>query len=513
MLKKNFLKSSYSIFIALVLFVVLMPISDVKQQNVEAATTYNVLFPVNNGCKIAYYYGYTKEYGGTHRGLDIHGSKDFTIYAAHDGKVTRAVNTCPHTDYGKKGGPCPCSSTITYGNYIYIKDENAKVLYVYGHLLQNSLLVKVGDTVKAGQPIATMGSSGYSTGRHLHFEMRTSADDKLINTNPTKATGTYSYYGNVTYSNGPYSKQTSAYTYTDIPEKTYYIKNSSTNTYINASSATNGGAVSLAAKQTTNSFKMKIAGKNYGGCYITPAVSTDFVLNPWTDFPADGDKITMYKKNTDGHQNWKFEKSGSGYIIHCAYNENVVLTAVGTGIQLKTRTGTANQIWILEDVNTTTTVKFHRNLNSEDTAYVTEIFTTGVSNQKFGYKTDGTGRYSEMNDASVGFGQWSNPGYKMLGWSKDKNAKTASWKTYSDVIDSWISSNAPSVDLYAVWEKSILRGDANNDGEVNITDAVILQNWLLGSGDLTNWQNVDLCEDGVIDVFDMVLMRKLIIEK
>lgn len=300
--------------------------------------------------------------------------------------------------------------------------------------------------------------------------------------------------------------------YTDISEKTYYIKNSSTNTYINASSTTNGGTVSLAAKQTTNAFKMKIAGKNYGGYYITPAVSTDYVLNPWTDSPADGDKITMYKKNTDGHQNWKFEKSGNGYIIHCAYNENVVLTAVGTGIQLKTRTGAANQIWILEDINTTTSVKFHRNLNSDDTMYVTETFTTGVSNQKFGYKTDGTGRYSVMNDASVGFGQWTKPGYKMLGWSKDKNAKTASWKTYSDVTDYWISSNAPSVDLYAVWEQSSLRGDANNDGEVNITDAVILQNWLLGSGDLTNWQNVDLCEDGVIDVFDMVLMRKLITE-
>ena len=57
-----------------------------------------------------------------------------------------------------------------------------------------------------------------------------------------------------------------------------------------------------------------------------------------------------------------------------------------------------------------------------------------------------------------------------------------------------------------------LKGDANVDGEVNVADAVMLQKWLLGSGSLTNWKNVDLCEDGRIDVFDMVEMRKLIVK-
>lgn len=69
-------------------------------------------------------------------------------------------------------------------------------------------------------------------------------------------------------------------------------------------------------------------------------------------------------------------------------------------------------------------------------------------------------------------------------------------------------------DGYPVFEwQVIICGDANNDGEVNVADAVILQNWLLGSGDLTNWQNVDLCNDGKIDIFDMILMRQLIIRE
>lgn len=55
-------------------------------------------------------------------------------------------------------------------------------------------------------------------------------------------------------------------------------------------------------------------------------------------------------------------------------------------------------------------------------------------------------------------------------------------------------------------------GDCNNDGYVNIADAVMLQKYLLGSGTLTNWKNADLCKDDCIDVFDMVLMRKLLIE-
>ena len=57
-----------------------------------------------------------------------------------------------------------------------------------------------------------------------------------------------------------------------------------------------------------------------------------------------------------------------------------------------------------------------------------------------------------------------------------------------------------------------IKGDANNDGEINIADAVMLQKWLLGSGNLIDWHNANLCEDEKIDVFDMIEMRKLLIK-
>ena len=61
---------------------------------------------------------------------------------------------------------------------------------------------------------------------------------------------------------------------------------------------------------------------------------------------------------------------------------------------------------------------------------------------------------------------------------------------------------------------SLLPGDVNNDGYMNIADVVSLQNFLLGrTKTLDNWKNADLCEDNRLNGFDMILMRRLLIEK
>lgn len=120
---------------------------------------------------------------------------------------------------------------------------------------------------------------------------------------------------------------------------------------MNSSYASNGGAVSLDSKKTANSFKMKVSGSKSAGYYITPSISSNYVLNPYSDSPGHGTKITMYEKTTDGTQNWMFEKYGNEYIIHIAKNKRYVLTASGTGVVLKLRTCAANQIWSLEDIN------------------------------------------------------------------------------------------------------------------------------------------------------------------
>ena len=159
-----------------------------------SAADYNYLFPVKDGI-IKYYYGYSSSYGSDHTGIDIHSDGNDTIYAAKAGVVEKTADSCEHVSYGKA-----CEHYSTYGNYIRIKHSDGTKAY-YGHLFLGSLLVKEGDSVKKGQAIAKMGSSGYSTGKHLHFELRNSSGSR-INVNPTSKGGkiTYSYSGYITCS-------------------------------------------------------------------------------------------------------------------------------------------------------------------------------------------------------------------------------------------------------------------------------------------------------------------------
>lgn len=62
--------------------------------------------------------------------------------------------------------------------------------------------------------------------------------------------------------------------------------------------------------------------------------------------------------------------------------------------------------------------------------------------------------------------------------------------------------------------KETSTGDINDDDTVTISDAVILQKYLLGDSDakFTDWQNADLCADGRLDVFDLCMMKKKLVE-
>lgn len=55
-----------------------------------------------------------------------------------------------------------------------------------------------------------------------------------------------------------------------------------------------------------------------------------------------------------------------------------------------------------------------------------------------------------------------------------------------------------------------IRGDLNGDGELTIADVVMLQDWLINSYDkeLINWKAADLCEDDVLDVYDLCMMKQ-----
>lgn len=88
---------------------------------------------------------------GFHTGLDIAAPMGTQIVSAEDGVVVHV---------GWSGG---------YGNLVKVQHDNGSLTY-YGHL--SGFNCSVGQRVKRGQLIAYMGSTGYSTGPHLHFEVR-----------------------------------------------------------------------------------------------------------------------------------------------------------------------------------------------------------------------------------------------------------------------------------------------------------------------------------------------------
>lgn len=100
--------------------------------------------------------------GGFHRGVDFAAPMGTPIYASQSGTVIRA------------------ESHYSWGNYVAILHDNG-LTTLYAHNNQN--LVKVGQKVAQGEVIASMGSTGNSTGSHLHFEVSLSptlAQDQLI---------------------------------------------------------------------------------------------------------------------------------------------------------------------------------------------------------------------------------------------------------------------------------------------------------------------------------------------
>ena len=111
-----------------------------------------------NPCPDAVYssgFGYRTFDNAYHLGLDMAIGEGTPYYAADDGVVIDATN-----GGGYNGGA---------GNWIVIDHGNG-ITTTYAHC--RDVYVHVGDTVTAGQTIAECGSTGTSTGPHLHFEVR-----------------------------------------------------------------------------------------------------------------------------------------------------------------------------------------------------------------------------------------------------------------------------------------------------------------------------------------------------
>lgn len=95
-----------------------------------------------------------------HKGLDLSSPTGTPIYATADGVVSFA-------------GRFPLRQSVNwwrFGNVVVVNHAD-RFITIYGHC--DTVKVKAGDQVKQGQNIATVGSTGWSTNSHLHYEVRT----------------------------------------------------------------------------------------------------------------------------------------------------------------------------------------------------------------------------------------------------------------------------------------------------------------------------------------------------
>ena len=136
-------------------------------------------------------------------------------------------------------------------------------------------------------------------------------------------------------------------------------------------------------------------------------------------------------------------------------------------------------------------------------------------------KTNGwSGKYHSDYDVTITavpeegytFSHWSVNGAAVTGG--DVNSTTISIRLESDATVEAVYTNGSqgNTDVHEVENK--VRGDINADGQLGVTDLVLLQKWLTAdkSVELKDWKAGDLCEDGVINVYDMVAMRKLLLK-
>lgn len=121
------------------------------------------LWPVPNFYHISSYFGPRDL--GTHYGIDISGAgiHGAPVVAANSGTVILVDGSCTH-DYSKYYTCCK-----GYGKYVVV-DHGGGYSTLYGHLA--SINVTVGQKVSKGQTLGGVGSTGFSTGNHLHYEIR-----------------------------------------------------------------------------------------------------------------------------------------------------------------------------------------------------------------------------------------------------------------------------------------------------------------------------------------------------
>ena len=154
---------------------------------------------------------------GWHTGIDLVANDD-TIYGTCDGIVTKI------------------GVDKSYGNYIVVKAPDGK-FHWFCHL--SKAVCSVGDKISRTTKIGVMGSTGNSTGKHLHFEIRNASNKYADNSNPAD-------YMGIPNKTGKYNSENY-----QIFNNTNELKTLARNTNLRNKPTTQGSSATLYVKNTT----------------------------------------------------------------------------------------------------------------------------------------------------------------------------------------------------------------------------------------------------------------------
>ncbi len=128
-------------------------------------------------------------WAGMEAGMDIVAAADGVVGSTHDGEF----DECTTADCAGGGG---------YGNHVRVDHADGRET-IYAHMAKWSVAVSEGQVVPCGTVLGQVGSSGYSTGPHLHFELRTAGNDRVDPFVGSCSSGTSSWVGQGSYDGLP----------------------------------------------------------------------------------------------------------------------------------------------------------------------------------------------------------------------------------------------------------------------------------------------------------------------
>lgn len=455
-----YIKKLFTLFCSLLFSLAIMPPSLTEALRTNAAAA--ALWPLSSEyTEITTYFDPNRNQGGLsgHNAIDLPAPQDTPIYAVADG-------VCVSSDW-----------MGDYGNLVILRHENLGIYTFYAHCLFSA--VSAGQTVSAGDVIAYVGNTGASYGNHLHYGIC----DRLEGGYPA-----ITYYDPLTYFTYSMGQAPEMPADPIIPEEPETPE---------IPEVPETPAIPEAPEKPAECE----CSEEYSGIYTTKNITTYLNVRSGhsSDFNVIGkifpkDKVEVTK--ADGK--WAHVKIGdiSGF---CSMEYITPYVEEPEKISKMT---------IADPVYPAGTVYYGKPLDiggiisSEQP--ITRL-TGGI------YEVDGMTSVCvvEDNPNSLDYDMSGKLNNEML-FDKLKIGKYI----YSVEAEDSSGKVFPLIFVYFNVVEKVEKGDVNGDGVLTVCDGVLLQKYILGIENLTDGQlkNADLSGDSCVDIFDMVMLRKILTE-